>query len=491
MNHHFKINGQNPTIYLTLLAAAYFLFNAVTQYLVSPTADLDQAEQLILSQTWQLGYGAQPPLYTYIAKLLFYITQPSLISLYLIKVIILTCFALSLLKIIQILNGSKIQIVIVFFSIALIPQFIWESQRDLTHSVLASLMAALTLVIITLLKDKKNWLLYALLGITTAGGLLSKYNYIVFLAALFFTVLVSNDYKHIIFNKYILLSIIINLLILSPHIYWVINHLDILSESTEKLKAGSQSPLQGITKMLIAGLAFLSPLVLVMWLIIKPRLKKLQEFNSAQQFFIVLTILTLITMLIFIFTTHTTQIKDRWFQPILFFFILVPALFYNKFTFIKYYISSAVVLALLVSIILPGRTLFASYTNHTSRPNMPYPTLLLEIQKNMPHVTTILTETQLIAGNSRPIFHLADIFLPKFQLALKPMSGEALIICESENCNNAPFQGWLKQQFNIDSTTLTYRKFSQPYYYYNKSTLDLYVTAINLNLSESQSMLAK
>jgi Sec-independent protein secretion pathway component TatC len=42
----------------------YFLFNALTQFCVSKTAELDQAEQLILSQTFQLGYGAQPPLYT-------------------------------------------------------------------------------------------------------------------------------------------------------------------------------------------------------------------------------------------------------------------------------------------------------------------------------------------------------------------------------------------------------------------------------------------
>lgn len=38
---------------------------------VSGTADQDQAEQLLLAQGWQLGYGAQPPLYTDLVKLLF------------------------------------------------------------------------------------------------------------------------------------------------------------------------------------------------------------------------------------------------------------------------------------------------------------------------------------------------------------------------------------------------------------------------------------
>jgi 4-amino-4-deoxy-L-arabinose transferase-like glycosyltransferase len=482
---------QRPIFYLTALAALYFLFNAITQYAASPTADLDQAEQLILSQTWQLGYNAQPPLYTYITKLFFYITQSSLISLYLIKVIILTCFVLSLLKITQALNGSKTQIVIVFYSIALIPQFIWESQRDLTHSVLASLMAALTLLITVKLKEKQTWTLYSLLGVVSACGLLSKYNYIIFLAALFITALISNPYRKIIFNKFILISIVLFLVLLTPHIYWIVNHLDIALESTEKLRTGLQSPLQGIAKMLTASLAFLSPLVLIMWLIIKPRLKKWQEFNSTQQFFITLSIFILITMLIFIFITHTTQIKDRWFQPILFFFILIPALFYNKPYFLRYYIGSGMLIALLVSLILPGRTLLANYTNHTSRPNMPYPTLLSQIQQNIPEANTILAETQLIAGNSLPIFSNIQIILPKYQLSITPVLGKALIICETENCHNTNFQSWLTTRFKLDSTTLTYRKFSQPYYYYNKASLNLYVAVVNLTSSESSLAPAK
>ncbi len=60
-----------------LLASLYFALNALTQGWVSPTADLDQAQQLVLSQNWNLGYGTQPPLYTWLVNILFAITGPS------------------------------------------------------------------------------------------------------------------------------------------------------------------------------------------------------------------------------------------------------------------------------------------------------------------------------------------------------------------------------------------------------------------------------
>jgi hypothetical protein len=69
-------NGLNP--WLLPAIGTFLLVNATSQWLVSGTADQDQAEQLLLSQGWALGYGAQPPLYTYLVKLLFQVTGVAL-----------------------------------------------------------------------------------------------------------------------------------------------------------------------------------------------------------------------------------------------------------------------------------------------------------------------------------------------------------------------------------------------------------------------------
>ena len=54
----------------------YLIGNSIIQTLISRTASFDDAEQLLLTQDWSLGYGDQPPLYTYLAKLIFIVTGP-------------------------------------------------------------------------------------------------------------------------------------------------------------------------------------------------------------------------------------------------------------------------------------------------------------------------------------------------------------------------------------------------------------------------------
>ena len=55
-------------LYLWGAVFVYFCMNAIALSGVSEAAGRDQAEQLILSQSFLPGYSAQPPLYTYIAR---------------------------------------------------------------------------------------------------------------------------------------------------------------------------------------------------------------------------------------------------------------------------------------------------------------------------------------------------------------------------------------------------------------------------------------
>ncbi len=128
-----------------LLASLYFALNALTQGWVSPTADLDQAQQLVLSQNWNLGYGTQPPLYTWLVNILFAITGPSLWVLLALKSLLLSLLAAGILAIGRELGFDGRRQLMALAGLALIPQVIWEAQRDLTHSLLATLVASWTL----------------------------------------------------------------------------------------------------------------------------------------------------------------------------------------------------------------------------------------------------------------------------------------------------------------------------------------------------------
>src|SRR5678816_4766758 len=63
--------GYSIATVLLVSMAIYFGLHVLTRSLVSNNLQLDEAEQLILTQQWRWGYGSQPPLYDWMQKALF------------------------------------------------------------------------------------------------------------------------------------------------------------------------------------------------------------------------------------------------------------------------------------------------------------------------------------------------------------------------------------------------------------------------------------
>jgi len=63
----------------------YFLLQLFVRLLVSHGLELDEAEQLLLTQHLGLGYGSQPPLYTWMLSGLFALFGVNIFSLALLK----------------------------------------------------------------------------------------------------------------------------------------------------------------------------------------------------------------------------------------------------------------------------------------------------------------------------------------------------------------------------------------------------------------------
>ena len=123
--HHSK----QAIWHIWLGVTLYLLLNTLLQLAVSSTADLDQAEQLLLSQQLKAGYNAQPPLYTWLVYLLFQLTGPQLLTLLVLKVCLLSLLVAGLLNIGRYLGFNQQQHLVTIAGLALIPQFLWESQR--------------------------------------------------------------------------------------------------------------------------------------------------------------------------------------------------------------------------------------------------------------------------------------------------------------------------------------------------------------------------
>jgi 4-amino-4-deoxy-L-arabinose transferase-like glycosyltransferase len=446
----------------------YFALNALTQLAVSGTADLDQAEQLLLSQSLQAGYGAQPPLYTYLVKALFAVTGAGLAPLLGLKAVMLSVFAATFIALGRQFGFTLHQHLLTLASLVFLPQLIWESQRDLTHSVLATTLAALTLLQVVRTRYRPALGNFLLLGALAGLGLISKYNYVLFLAALTLATLAVPQYRAQLSVGRVLAVALIALCIAAPHLNWVAANLELATSGAQKMQAGSGNPLSGLGRAAFAALAFLSPLWLFSALLLSPaaRAAAATRLKSADgRYLLGLLLATLLTVAAFVIVTGAQHLKDRWYQPLLFHVPLLIALLAcpTPTRGNRAYLGLGLGFALLVAAALPARTLFAERLGIANRPNLPYAALLGTLATTTPAPTLILAENHLLGGNARPLFPAARIHTPRHVPAADRVSGPALVLCETPHCDNAAFRLWLTENYGIDVRTLAFTRIEQPY----------------------------
>lgn len=453
----------------------YLCFNALSQWIVSATADLDQAEQLLLSQHFAWGYSAQHPLYTWLATALFTVAPLNLLSLLMLKVFLLSLTLVAMLALSRRLGMTFHQQLMMIAGFAMIPQFMWESQRDLTHSVLATTSVSFLLLQTLRTRDNPTFFNYALIGVIAALALMSKYNTSVFIGALALAVLATPTYRPLLLSWKIFITAAAALAVLFPHAAWIYSHIDTATASAEKLHAG-ENPFKSIGTMALSGLAFAAPLIIVSLLVFKRSdwNKALNRYDQNARFLNNLLLSVTVLLSIFVLYTGATGIKDRWFQPLLFFIPLMAAYYLDpaqkRF---RLFIGIATVLALAVMLILPLRTVLAGMTHIKSRPNIPYPSLMQSLSEKV-HPVTVLAESKLIGGNTVPYFRNASVYVPQYASLPADKNGSVLILCDSPECYNPKFASWAKKHHGIDFSVLRFQALSHPHYYDSQRIKTIY-----------------
>ncbi|MCZ7561386.1 MAG: glycosyltransferase family 39 protein [Burkholderiaceae bacterium] len=168
---------------LLLLMLLYFGAHLLSRVLVSGALELDEAEQALWTQRLAAGYGAQPPLYTWLQWGVFQLAGVSVFSLALLKnVLIALTYLFMYLAALRAMPARLA--LLASASMLLIPHIGWESHRDLTHSVLVTTLASATILVVLRLVERPRAALYLLLGLVAGLGILSKYSYALFFAAL-------------------------------------------------------------------------------------------------------------------------------------------------------------------------------------------------------------------------------------------------------------------------------------------------------------------
>lgn len=388
----------------------YFAGHIILRVLVSPSVDLDEAQQLVLSQRLAWGYGPQPPLYTWIQVGFFTLFGPCVFALALFKnLLLLGLYAFTYANAKRI-SGQRLCAVAAMLSLFFFPHIAWESQRDLTHSVLASTMAAATLYCWLRVLREPCAFWYVLLGLSLGTGLLSKYNFILWMAGLFLAIISMPKFRPAVLNKGMVLSLAVCALVVLPHALWILGHRHLAFASANKLRIQESMPwinaiAAGMGDLFLGLGSFLGPLVALGILLLltstnqstAPRPGRAYENMLWRTWIIVVVMLVLLVA-----CTRTTVIRERWLQPIL---VSIPVAAMSALGSrlsakqVKWMSVGGGLIMLIVTVGIPARVVFAEPLNFDEPLNIPYHALADQVRPILPESTLIMAETSLLAGN--------------------------------------------------------------------------------------------
>jgi 4-amino-4-deoxy-L-arabinose transferase-like glycosyltransferase len=207
------------------LLLGWAAFHAVLRLALSPTLTADDAREAVLAQSLQWGYQPrQPPLYNWLAWAAFRLLGPGLLALTLLKYATLVlAFWLVYLTARRVLDDPRLA-ALCAFSFLLIAPISWTIHEALTHSITVLAACAWTLYALIRLDDSPGPRAYALLGLAVGLGLLSKFTYVIFLAALGLAALSVGRYRARVLRPEILVTALVAALLVVPYAVWFAGH---------------------------------------------------------------------------------------------------------------------------------------------------------------------------------------------------------------------------------------------------------------------------
>jgi 4-amino-4-deoxy-L-arabinose transferase-like glycosyltransferase len=311
--------------------AIYTVVHLLIRQFFSSTLQLDDAEQIRLSQELLLGYPIpQPPMYSWLSWTMFQIVGVGLFALTLLKYTLITLtFWITWLVSGQLFQHLQTRYIAIF-SYLLMPSFAWHMHQGFTHTILLGFGIVLSLHALLSLKDNPSTKNYIYLGLAFGIGLMGKYSFLIFMVPILISALSIDSYRKIILDSKILITIGAFVLMIGPHAYWLSQHYqEIFSSIDQKLQVTSDNTLidrfKSAWQFSTAAVAFVVPFALV-FLINSWR----QLFNTDKQLskqanvlllnrFYWMMIISVIVLALFVSMPH---FKVRWFHPLMMIFPL-------------------------------------------------------------------------------------------------------------------------------------------------------------------------
>ena len=307
----------HPLPWLLLLAAAH----VAVRVALSPALKWDEAEQVLWSQQLAPGYGAQPPLYTWLQWGVNQLLGPSVLALSLLKhaLIVLACVFMWLAG--RELLGKRGAWWSAASLLAL-PPLGWFSVRDQTHTVLVTALTCAAWWLLLRLARRSRPADFAWFGLVCGLGLLAKYSFALVAAAMLLAALSAPEPRRALLARGWWWAPLAGLLVVWPHALWLAGHLHEATAGTlEKMQIQPERyGGEGLLNLLDACAGTLGLWALIaLWAFRAAcwRAPVASETAWARRLFGRYLILIGLALLGMALLAGVTQFKGRWVLPLL------------------------------------------------------------------------------------------------------------------------------------------------------------------------------
>jgi 4-amino-4-deoxy-L-arabinose transferase-like glycosyltransferase len=242
-----------PLVFVAVVFAANLLLN-----MLNGEVGYDDREQLAHMATWAWGYsGVQPPLHTWVVKLLVPLFGDGIDAVYAARFLVLILLFAVMHAAARLMGLSREAAVAAALGLFLLPQIGWEAQRSFSHSLTGLLGAASSLAALYWALRDGGRLPYAALGLAAAVAILGKYNGAILLLGLALGTAMVPFLARRIRPRRLLLSLAVFSAATAGPAIWLASRLGTLDDSAHKFEmGGTASPvldrLAGFGSLLLA-----------------------------------------------------------------------------------------------------------------------------------------------------------------------------------------------------------------------------------------------
>jgi 4-amino-4-deoxy-L-arabinose transferase-like glycosyltransferase len=214
------VSGPRGTLALLLAWAAV---HVLLRLGLSSSLTADDAREAVLAQSLAWGYqDRQPPLYNWLVWGAFRLLGPGLLALTLLKYAVLVlALWLMYLTARRILDDPRLATLGAFSFLLIVPIGL-TIHEALTHTVTVLAACAGTVYAMVRLGDTPSPRAYASLGLAVGLGLLSKFTYVLFLAALVLAAMTVDRYRARLLQPAILIAGLVAIVLVLPFALWFV-----------------------------------------------------------------------------------------------------------------------------------------------------------------------------------------------------------------------------------------------------------------------------